>query len=143
MRRWIEDLRRHAAQPPGATLPREEARRRLVSNHPGVPEEVIGERLVHLVEETADGRVRWRVDALHRTTAPVPFFAQLFMSFARAVTCPVLFVSGGETGFHVPDEEARLAAFTRLERTTLDGAGHMIHWTRPSELAERLVTFFA
>ena len=60
----------------------------------------------------------------------MPFFAKLFVEFAKLVTCPVLFVSGGSTGFHVPDEDERLAAFVHVDRATLEGAGHMMHWTR-------------
>ena len=100
-------------------------------------------RLPHLVREVEDteGRVLWRYDPLHRTTSPVPFFSKLFVEFARRVSCPVLFVSGGEAGFHVADEEERLAAFARLERATLEGAGHMLHWTKPAALGALLGDF--
>jgi pimeloyl-ACP methyl ester carboxylesterase len=145
MRRWIEDLRGVRTRGEGVPLRREEARRRLDANHPGVPGDVLDHRLPHLVREVTDAegapRVLWRYDPLHRTTSPVPFFAKLFIEFARLVTCPVLFVSGGTTGFHVPDEDERLAAFAQVERATLEGAGHMIHWTQPGELAALLLAF--
>ena len=145
MRRWIEDLRSVRSRGETAPLRREDARRRLITNHPGVPREVLDHRLPHLVHETTDvegaSRVVWRYDPLHRTTSPVPFFAKLFVEFARLVTCPVLFVSGGSTGYHVPDEEERLAAFVHVDRVTLEGAGHMLHWTQPAELATLLVDF--
>jgi pimeloyl-ACP methyl ester carboxylesterase len=144
MRRWLEDLRaiRASAEPPPSTLPLEEARRRLIRNHPNVPLEVLEDRLRHLVRPlSGESSVAWRYDPLHRTTSPVPFFAKLFVEFAKLVACPVLFVSGGPTGFHVPDEEERLAAFARLERATLEDAGHMMHWTQPLALAARLLAF--
>lgn len=34
-----------------------------------------------------------------------------------------------------------LRAFARIERATLEGAGHMMHWTQPRELAGRLIAF--
>jgi pimeloyl-ACP methyl ester carboxylesterase len=145
MRTWIKDLRATRSRPESPPLRREDARRRLATNHPTVPRDVLDHRLPHLVQEVTDAdgsaRVVWRYDPLHRTTSPVPFFAKLFAAFASAVTCPVLFVSGGPTGFHPADEEERLAAFAQLERATLDGAGHMMHWTRPAELGALLDAF--
>ena len=145
MRRWIEGVRalRQKGEPP--LLTREEAFQRLAVSHPIVPREILEHRFEHLVHVVTDAdgteRVQWRFDPLHRTTAPVPFFAKLFVEFAKRVTCPVLFISGGASGFHVPDEEERLAAFSALERAAFEGAGHMIHWTQPDELAARLVAF--
>lgn len=145
MRRWIDELRGARQRDATAPLRREDARRRLITNHPGVPREVLDHRLPHLVREVTDAegaaRVVWRYDPLHRTTSPVPFFAKLFVEFARLVTCPVLFVSGGASGYHVPDEDERLAAFVHVDRATLEGAGHMMHWTQPEALAALLVDF--
>ena len=152
MRRWIEQLRGVRSRGGPSPMRPEDARSRLIRSHPTVSPEVLEHRLPHLVreihdpldslEESAEAeRVVWRYDPLHRTTSPVPFFAKLFVEFARRVTCPVLFVSGGETGFHVPDEDERLAAFAHADRATLEGAGHMMHWTQPDELAALLLGF--
>lgn len=145
MRRWIEEVRAVRARGEPAPIRPEEARRLLVGNHPGVPPEVLGDRLSSLVREVVSpegtAKVTWRADPLHRTTSPTPFFAKLFIEFAKRVACPVLFVSGGATGLRLPDEEERLAAFARLERATLEGAGHMLHWTRPAEVAALLASF--
>lgn len=145
MRTWIGEMRALRARPPPAPLRREDARRRLVTNHPSVPRDVLDHRLPHLVREVTDEdgqpRVMWRYDPLHRTTSPVPFFAKLFMEFAKLVTCPVLFVGGGKTGFHPPDEAERIKAFVDVRRQDLEGAGHMMHWTRPDELATILLGF--
>lgn len=145
MRTWINDVRAVRARGEPEPLRREDARRRLITNHPGVPRDVLDHRLPHLVRDVTDAegaqRVMWRYDPLHRTTSPVPFFSKLFIEFAKLVTCPVLFVSGGAQGFHPPDEDERLAAFAHVDRATLEGAGHMLHWTRPKELADLLLTF--
>jgi len=57
------------------------------------------------------------------------------------VTCPVLFVSGGPLGWHPPDEEERIACFSKLDRAEIAEAGHMMHWTRPEEMARILGKF--
>ncbi len=69
----------------------------------------------------------------------MPFFAKLLIEFAKKVACPALFVSGGPAGFHPPDEEERLAAFSDLQRAELPAAGHMVHWTEPEALAALLI----
>jgi pimeloyl-ACP methyl ester carboxylesterase len=138
MRRWIEDLRKLKVPAP-MTL--DEARRRLANGHPQLAPETIAELVPHLVRDTPEGLV-WRVDPLHRTTSPVPFFANLFIEFAKGVTCPVLYVSGGNLGYRVPDADRRLSAFARVEQVALDDAGHMMHWTQPAKLASALATFF-
>jgi pimeloyl-ACP methyl ester carboxylesterase len=123
-------------------IPRERARRRLSVAHPGVPADVLDTRFPHLVRDVGDGLVEWLYDPLHRTTSPMPFFARLFMEYAKQVTCPVVFVSGGPNGFHPPDEDERLKAFANLETVTFADAGHMVHWTKPAELGELLVSRF-
>jgi pimeloyl-ACP methyl ester carboxylesterase len=145
MRTWISDMRATRARREPAPLRREDARRRLIMNHPTVPPEVLDHRLPHLVRDVTDpdgtARVVWHFDPLHRTISPVPFFSRLFVEFAKRVVCPVLFVAGGPTGYHPPDEQERLAAFSDLRRAELAGAGHMMHWTNPAELASVLVSF--
>jgi pimeloyl-ACP methyl ester carboxylesterase len=142
MRRWIDDVRGLRARGGRVvSFTREEARSRLAANHPNVPAEVLEHRLPHLVKEESDGRLTWRFDPLHRTTSPVPFFTKLYVEFAKKVTCPVLFVSGGPTGFHPPDEDERLSAFAALTRETIADAGHMMHWTKPDEVARAIARF--
>jgi pimeloyl-ACP methyl ester carboxylesterase len=145
MRAWIDGVRKVRDRGRGrGSFPRAEALRRLGLNHPGVPADVLASRLVHLVtERPEDGEdhVTWKSDPLHRTTSPVPFFASVFGAFAAQVTCPTLFVSGGARGFHPADENVRLGAFASLERVVVEDAGHMVHWTRPTELSSALVRF--
>ena len=145
MRRWIDEVRTMSSRTPRKTIgTREDALRRLTMNHPNVPRAVLETRLPHLVRAVpdTDDQVAWRFDPLHKTTSPTSFYAQTFMAFARRVRCPVLYVSGGEAGFHPPDEAARLAAFASHDHETLEGAGHMMHWTQPNELASLLLAFF-
>jgi pimeloyl-ACP methyl ester carboxylesterase len=141
MTRWIEETRSVKARGERTMASRDEALRRLVVNHPRVPPDVLRTRLDALACDRPDGTVVWRADPLHSTRSPLPFFAASFKEFARRVTCPVLFVSGGALGWHPPDEEERIACFASLERAELPHAGHMMHWTRPGDLAQLLVRF--
>ncbi len=140
MRNWIEEVRatrrRDAKR---TTFTPADALRRLSITHPNVAREVLESRLPHLAAGTDEGRLYWRFDPLHRTTSPMPFFSKLFIEFARKVTCPVLFVSGGPTGFHPADEDERVASFRDVSRAEVVGAGHMVHWTEPAELTELLL----
>ncbi len=142
MRAWVDGVRMVRARGDRTVASRAEAQQRLAANHPRVPPDVLASRLDALAAAREDGHLAWRADPLHTTRAPVPFYAATYRAFARRVTCPVLFVSGGPLGWHPLDEEERLASFARLERAELSGAGHMMHWTEPLELA-RIVAQFA
>lgn len=138
MRHWIDgvnDLRGKKVR----TFSKEEALSRLALSHPSVDLSVLETRVHHLVSTQPDGSVAWAYDPLHRTVSPTPFYARTLIAFARKVTSPVLFVGGGEQGFHPPDEGERLLAFPNLERIDLAGAGHMMHWTQPEALAQALI----
>jgi pimeloyl-ACP methyl ester carboxylesterase len=144
MRSWIEQVRRLRARTrPQATFSHDEALARMGANHPNVPPGVLAHRLPHLVADAGEALVAWHFDPLHRTTSPTPFFARLFVSFAREVACPVLFVSGGARGYHPADEDERLGAFARCRRVELPEAGHMVHWTEPEALGRLLLEHFA
>lgn len=145
MRGWIEQVRAARARGKGRpTFSEDEALRRMAANHPSVDPKVLAHRLPHLAADagTGDGRVAWHFDPLHRTTAPMPFFAKLFIEFAKKVTCPVLFVSGGPLGYHPPDEAERIAAFAHCKHVDLPAAGHMVHWTQPEALTPLLLEHF-
>ncbi|MGH7271452.1 MAG: alpha/beta fold hydrolase, partial [Polyangiaceae bacterium] len=122
MRRWIEQVRSVRAKGPGGgrrMASRDDAVQRLIANHPRVPQDVLRTHVSALARELGGsegvGGVAWKADPLHGTTAPTPFLAEVWMAFARRVTCPVLFVSGGPLGWHPPDEEARVASFAVLD----------------------------
>ena len=138
MHQWLEQL---ASPPSHPAMTEADALRRLVAAHPRVPREILATRVPHLARREADALV-WRFDPLHRTTSPMPFFADAYRAFAARVSCPVLYVSGGPLGWRVPDEAARLAAFPNATHVDLPDAGHMMHWTKPTELVGALERFF-
>jgi pimeloyl-ACP methyl ester carboxylesterase len=141
MRAWLDGLAKIEREPRRlGSL--EEAAKRLGATHPRLPPELLRSRAERLVRRHEDGTLSWAWDPLHRTRSPIPFFPESFASALRAITAPVLFVSGGPTGWHPDDENERLAAIAKLERFELEDAGHMMHWTEPGAVAERLVAFF-
>jgi pimeloyl-ACP methyl ester carboxylesterase len=142
MRRWVEEVRALRSRAPRTMASRDEALRRLVGNHPRVAEDVLRLELDALARPLAGGGMTWKADPLHATRSPLPFFAASWMAFARRVTCPVLFVSGGPRGWHPPDEDERVGSFAVLERFEIADAGHMMHWTEPEKLTGLLVRFF-
>lgn len=141
MRAWLDGLAKIEREPRrlGSI---DEATKRLGGTHPRLPAELLRSRAERLVRRHDDGTLSWAWDPLHRTRSPIPFFPASFASALRAVTAPVLFVSGGPTGWHPEDEAERLAEIARLERYELPDAGHMMHWTEPGAVAERLASFF-
>jgi pimeloyl-ACP methyl ester carboxylesterase len=142
MRGWIDDVRGLQARAPRRMATREDALRRLVGNHPRVPEDVLRRRLDDLARPLPEGGFAWKADPLHGTRGPLPFYAESWKAFARRVACPVLYVSGGPAGWHPHDEEARVAAFAGVVRAEIVDAGHMMHWTEPAKLTRTLLEFF-
>ena len=140
MRRHLADLEKvERAGRPITSM--EEATARLAATHPRVDREILEGVAEKLVRRDAEGRLVWAWDPLHRTTSPITFNAEVYTSFLRAITCPVLSISGGPNGFHPPDEEERLREVRKLRRAEIPSAGHMMHWTSPDAVAALLVPF--
>jgi len=141
MQAWLRTLREVPRQPKTLTS-LQEAVERLGLHHPRVPREVIESRAKLLTRADDAGRLFWAYDPLHRTTAPTPFNAEAFKEFLHRVDCPTLVVSGGPMGWHPPDEAQRVACLRHAIPFELPTAGHMMHWTDPTALANRLAQFF-
>jgi pimeloyl-ACP methyl ester carboxylesterase len=142
MKGWLADLRK-GEQRNRSLSSVEDAASRLALSHPHVPRAVLVSRAERLVTRDAEGALRWAFDPLHRTRSPTPFSIANFRRFLESIRCPTLFVGGGETGWHPPDEEQRLGWIAGARRVDLAGAGHMMHWSAPAELGAVLVRFLA
>jgi pimeloyl-ACP methyl ester carboxylesterase len=115
---------------------------RLVLQHPLVPREVLATRVPILAREVGEGRFVWRFDPLHRSSSPTPFLAEMYRAFLGRVDVPTLILGGGTEGYHPPDEAERIASLPRATHIEIAGAGHMMHWTKPREVASALLGFF-
>ncbi len=136
---WLDALAAPPHNKPLASL--DDAVRRLSVNHARIDPAILKRVAPHLVRER-DGQLAWSFDPLHRSSAPARFDLPAFEPFLAAIRCPVLFISGGPDGWHPPDEAARLAQLPAPPRAvTLEGAGHMMHWTRPRETAGAIADF--
>ncbi|GAC1580081.1 MAG: alpha/beta hydrolase [Polyangiales bacterium] len=154
-RTWIDGVRKVRARVERA-MSLDEAMRRLAINHPNVDKAVLRARAQQLTEPAVSGagitskgespregsaeRV-WRFDPLHRTSSPIGFARERLVAHAQRITAPTLVVGGGATGFHPEDEALRIEAFAEAHKVDLEGAGHMMHWTQPSQLSRVLLAF--
>lgn len=89
-----------------------------------------------------EGGREWKFDPLHQSGAPQPYYVAQARAFWRRVSCPVLYVEGGDSAFHLPPEELR----ERLEllaarRQTIAGVAHHPHLEHPEELVRVLLRF--
>ena len=143
-RAWLAGLDAVEARPRHRTLSSlDEAVERLRANHPGVPVEVLRTRAPLLTRPVEGGRIAWKFDPLHRTTAPLPFMVEAFASFLDGIACPTLVVGGGPMGSPPEDEAARGARIRDARTLDLPTAGHMMHWTAAAELGAAIVAFLA
>lgn len=141
MRRWLSDLGRIERTPrPLASMA--DAVDRLAVTHPRVDRDTLATRAERLVVRGENGALTWAWDPLHRSVSPIAFNAEVFASFLKQISCPTLFLHGGPNGWHPPDEEERLSHIAKLERVEIADAGHMMHWTKPTETAMALLSFF-
>jgi pimeloyl-ACP methyl ester carboxylesterase len=140
MRRWLADLRKDRSPQPLDS--QDDALTRLTLFHPRVDEAILATRADLLSRTQPDGSLTWAFDPLHRSTSPSAFRAAELRAFLAKISCPVLFISGGSTGWHPPDEQERLDALPRsAQRVELPQGGHMMHWTEPAACARAIADF--
>ncbi len=139
---WISDLERAASR---AATPRklslEEAEARLARNFPLWSAEVVRYMALHGTRPAGAARL-WKVDPLHRTTSPQPFYAAQAEQFWQRIRCPVLYLDGDRSFLSAApiDLERRLVALS-AQRLRLDGCGHHPHLERPAATAAAIVRF--
>jgi len=142
VRHWVDGVRKMRVRPEKA-MSFDEVLRRLSIGHPSVPRDVLHARARQLAKPLREGEDlwAWTFDPLHRTTSPISFGVGRWKAHAERITAPTLVVGGGKTGFHPEDEADRVATIANVRTLDLEGAGHMMHWTQPRELAAALVSF--
>jgi pimeloyl-ACP methyl ester carboxylesterase len=138
---FLDGVARTRQTPPRPIASLADALTRMRAQNPELPE-TLG---LFLAEKntvvTPAGRM-WRFDPLHRTRSPSVFRLDQLRPFLARITAPVLAVAG-ERGFRLPDEAERLALLRDARLAEIAGAGHMMHWTHPAELAAAVIDFLA
>ncbi len=137
MTAWLESIDRFRRREPAPMRDLSDAVRRLRAQTAELPADLAYVLAEKATVQTEEG-LMWRFDALHRTTSPAPFSAEVFLSFLARIDAPTLIVSG-TNGFRTEDHTRRVAALKDARALELEGVGHMIHWLRPKELAAAIV----
>jgi len=138
-RRWVETVRAARARPPRPMASIDEAAERLLARNPRLAPEIARSIASWSVREGEGGYV-WSFDPVHRTRGAYPFRPEVFARFLRALEMPVLLIEG-ERGYRTRDHEERRALLKDARRVEIPGAGHMLHWEAPLELADAIDRF--
>ena len=88
-----------------------------------------------------DLALTWVFDPLLQTMSPTRFDAKGFEELARNISAPTLLIDGGVDGMTFDGIESRLGCYRRHQRVSIDGAGHMMHWTKPAEFSACISDF--
>jgi len=120
---------------------------RLKRNNPRLNDEHAQFLARHWGQETAIGTVELRSDPRHKAANPYLFRMEETLACWRAITAPVLLVTGRDS--HIPGwlkdtpEElaARKGAFRELHEAELEECGHMMHHDQPTRLARLIEDF--
>jgi pimeloyl-ACP methyl ester carboxylesterase len=154
--RWVTDgftrIDRALAGPPGLK-DLDAAYRRLRERNPRLGEAQARRLAVLGTRAREDGMLEWKFDAMLCTLALTgPFNLDFAMAFWRRIEAPTLLVHGTESGgfwrgkpgsayLDRDDLARRVAAFKDVRLVEIAGAGHMVHFDRPDELARAILDF--
>ena len=94
----------------------------------------------------ANGRIELRADPRHKRVNPVLYQRDQLEACWKAITAPVLFVTGSQSEHvrRIADEltpQMLQLLFRNLRRAEIQNAGHMLHHEQPSVVAELIAEF--
>ncbi|MEZ4287179.1 MAG: alpha/beta hydrolase [Polyangiales bacterium] len=136
---WLDGTKRVERTEQKALTNTDEALRRLRFQNPNLSDEFGRQLVAHSTRPHPNGQgLVWSFDPLHRTTSPVPFRRATFDPFLSNIDCPVLLVFG-QNGYRLADETERARLIGHHEFFEIADAGHMLHRTHPSVVAERIL----
>ena len=101
----------------------------------------------HWGKQETDGSVVRRADPAHMRTNPSPTTVDDLLACWRAISAPVLWIEGAQSGLiaRISNDpqayEERRAAIDDLTIERIEGAGHNIHHDQPEELAAVIERF--
>lgn len=142
---WLDGMRRVRTRPERGMDSLEQAAERLRRHDSLLTPELAHRLAAHGTRQGEDGCFRFKHDPMHLTIGPYPFRVDVAQAFWQRITCPVLYVEGGESTFRgaPSDLEQRVRSLVNVERVVLAGAGHMMQRHQPAALASLLGRFFA
>jgi len=105
----------------------------------------------HWTRRGADGRWMVNGDPAHKRPNPVLYRVDEALACWRRIAAPVLWVEGRQTDlgrlwggrFSREVFERRMAVVPKLERASIDDAGHMLHHDQPERVAEVVERFLS
>lgn len=90
-------------------------------------------------EENADGRVVLRADPAHKLSNPVLYRRAEAEACWQEVSADTILIAGRNSRFVTPGDPL----FSQQKARWIEGAGHMLHFERPGELARVIEEFLA
>jgi len=93
--------------------------------------------------ERFDGKVVLRADPRHRLPNPVLYRRAEAEACWRAITAPVLLVTGAASDFAARGLGDLTTVLPQAAHVVIEGAGHMLHFERPEALAATIDAYLA
>lgn len=140
-RRWLEEgcARQRYSEYTGFTDLAEKIRKRSPAMSQDVAEFVVRE----WASMDDGGIVRLRADPNHKLPNAVLYRRAEAEACWQQITARTLLISGGESRFAEQFGLTSLLPFPDAETLAIEGAGHMIHFEQPAELAREIERFFS
>lgn len=146
---WLDELKQPTRLRSYASV--DAVAERLVKNNPRLAPDKAAWLAAQWSAPGADGQWQLRADPSHKRVNPQLYRADEVIEIWRCIAAPMLWVEGANTDaakwwgerYSMSEFEARLAQVARVERTTLNDCGHMLHHDQPDLLAARLLRFLA
>jgi pimeloyl-ACP methyl ester carboxylesterase len=143
--RWLRELRQPLTF--GALQGLASIAGKLIERSPRLPPEQALWLAGQLTRTEPDGSLRYRADPRHKMVNPTLYRLAEAQACWRRISCPVLWVIGGDMWDHPMAKgvfdtlDSRRDCFARLQEVTLPEAGHMVQWEQPVALARVLEEF--
>lgn len=139
---WLDGLAKLRRRGPRPMATIDDVMARMRVSHPALDVETLRHVATISTRALPEGGYVFRFDPLHQTTSPMRYDAEAVDAFLPRITCPVMHIDGGEITAW-PDLAARATRYPNARFVTLEGAGHMMHWTRPAETSAAVLAFLA
>ena len=141
LRDWIEKQRTFADRPPRYYRSIEDAFLRMRDANPRLSAEHALHLTKHGVRQNEDGTYTWKFDGAIRAMLPYDIGIDDVRLLWSRVTCPSLFVCGGESRMSDPDQGDRAVHLRDAEVVTIKGAGHWVHHDRLEDFVRVVLPF--